>query len=166
MELLLEQNPMRWYGTPRRRKKSRGRRSTMRRNPSAMAIPLVGQFMPRGIKLMDMVAAAGGLAAVSILPGMIVKDQATGGQKLLKLGVAFGSAIVAGFAANTISKGSANSAVLGGLAGVGLQVLNLIRPGTAIAGGRRVPVGRRIGASDIISEPFTREGERIGVLQP
>ena len=216
MQLLLEQNPRRWYGNPVRRRRRRnpgaawheksqgdvssfpgmtrydkgwndgyktahklsrdeaiklgmpnprGRRSRTMRNPRAMSIPLVGQFMPKGIKAVDMIAAAGGLALVSFLPGMLVKTPVTMGQKWLKIGVAFGSALIAGYAANTIAKGSAQSAVLGGLAGVGLQIVESISPGLVPVRGR-VPVGRRIGAAQTVSMPFSRSSERVGILQP
>jgi len=163
VRLLMEENPrIGWYGNPHRRK---SRRSTMSRNP--LKLPIIGRIVPAGVGYMDIAAASAGLYAVSIVPGMIVKDTATLTGKLLKLGAALATVAGIGMVAGSVARGTKQAAVMGGMAGFGLQALNAIRPGTAaIAGIGRTPVGRRIGASQTISDSFTREGERVSVLQP
>jgi len=108
-EILLQENPY-------RRKR---RRSRSRRNPAAaLAMPKGLAEFWQGISPMDAGLALGGFAGAIMLPGMIIKDAATRGQKFGKFLLALGSAGLVGLAAKSLGGVSgARAAVAGGMAG-------------------------------------------------
>ena len=154
-ELMLLENPY----------KRRKRR--MKRNPADVKV-LRKEWL-QGMSLTDAAAAAGGLAAVISIPGMIVKpaDTAlTGTQKLLKFGVALGAAVGAGFIARNISPTAGKAALYGGVAGLTAQILGMYIPGFPQIGQRQLGMRRKIGVTQTTHTPFTHEGEQTGVIVP
>jgi len=135
-------------------------------NPKAMAGTM--REWTQGVDMMDMVAGVSGLAAATMLPGALVKADATMGMKFLKIAIAAGAAIGAGsLARSMISASAGKAAVIGGLAGTGAQVL-AVTTGFQIGGGMRMlPAGRRrIGETTLVSPPQSRDAETISVIQP
>ena len=91
------------------------------RNP--LGIKALGGEWLGGLNVMDMGAAAGGLIASSILPGALIKDPMTTGSKILKIALAFGAAIGAGFIFRNISPSAGKAAIAGGIAGTVVQAI-------------------------------------------
>ncbi len=137
----------------------------MRRNPKGGigkgGIGAVTKEWFGGLDLMDMGAALGGLAAATMLPGMVIKTTETTGQKLLKTGVAFACAIGAGFVFRNVSPTAGKYAIAGGVAGALAQALGAF---TGITIGRPSP--RRIGTSTMVSPSFSREQESVQLITP
>ena len=176
--LLLEENPsFGWgrrkmsnpagfdeYGNPiyfgSRRARRRGRRGS--RNPIA-ALGL--KQWTQGVSAMDAVAAVGGLAAATMLPGMFIRTApTTTGGKLGKVLVSLVCAFGAGYLARNLGPRAGQAAIIGGLAGTATQALSAF---TTIKIGSGGPVIRRaIGEPITVSPSFTREGETVGVLTP
>lgn len=118
------------------------------KNPvSAIALPKFTKEWFGGMDVMDMGAALGGLAASTMLPGMLMKTPTTTGQKIWKAMVSFAAAIGAGFVLRNVSASAGKYAVAGGVAGALAQTIGLfsnIKIGDAmqISGpGRHVPSG-------------------------
>ena len=164
-ELMLLENPgFNSFGmmNPRRRR---------RRNPVArsrsLALPSTMRGWTQGVDLMDAGAAVGGLAASTMIPGMIVKDATTIGGKLTKLAVSLGSALGAGALGKTmISPSAGKAAIIGGVAGTAAQALGMF---TNIQIGEQSStrrVIRRIGDTMEVSPASTREGERVSIIEP
>ena len=133
--LMLLENP---YYRPRRKRRGKGRK-----NPMARALALPGTFREwtQGVDLMDAGAAVGGLAAATMLPGMLVRDTSTMGRKFMKLLVSLGAAMGAGALGKAmISASAGKAAIIGGIAGTSAQALGMF---TTIKIGQ--PGGRRIG---------------------
>ena len=94
---------------------------------------------------MDAGAALGGLAASTMLPGLVVKDTSTTTGKVLKITAALASTVLAGFVFKNVNLVAGRMAIAGGLAGTLTQVIGMF---TDIQIGR--PVSRvrgRIGES-------------------
>lgn len=144
-ELMLVENP--YWGNPRKR------RTKMRKNP----VGAVAKDWFRGVSPMEVGAAAGGLAMSTMLPGMIIRDTGTTGQKLLKLLVSAASAAAAGFIFQNVDAKAGKMAVAGGLAGTLVQGIGMftdIQIGGPMGRPRALPVGRsRIGESRMIHTP-------------
>jgi len=101
----------------------------MARNP----IPFVGT-LTQGVGIEDAVAAIAGLALSTVVPGVIVKPAAAGGaltdtQRWMKVLTGVAVALAAGYGAEMVSRGSGKAAVLGGLAGAGVNAINVLKPG-------------------------------------
>ena len=92
-----------------------------KRNP--VGAKILGKEWLGGMDMMDIGAAAGGLIASSILPGALVKDTTTTTQKIMKIALAFGAAIGAGFVFRNISASAGKAAVAGGIAGTVVQAI-------------------------------------------
>ena len=114
----------------------------------------------QGVDAMDAGAALGGLMASTMIPGMVVRDAATQGQKIWKLIVSLGSAIGAGFIFRNISPTAGKMAVAGGLAGSISQVLAMFT-NIKIGG-----PGRRIGETNLVSPSPSRSDETVNVIIP
>lgn len=127
----------------------------MRKNP----IGAVTKEWFGGLDMMDMGAALGGLAASTMLPGMIIKTADTTGQKLLKTGVALACAIGAGFVFRNVSPSAGKYAIAGGVAGALAQALGAF---TGIQIGRP----RSIRTSTIVSPAYSREQENVSLITP
>jgi len=133
---MLLENP---YYNPRR--KRRGRRKNPMARARALALPGTFREWTQGVDLMDAGAAVGGLAAATMLPGMLVRDTSTMGRKFMKLLVSLGAAMGAGALGKAmISASAGKAAIIGGIAGTSAQALGMF---TNIKIGQ--PVGRRIG---------------------
>jgi len=162
-ELLLLENPMGygnpWYGQPIRhsraakkgkRRKKRKLSKSRRRNPimrkNTLAMGTTWREWTQGASAMDIGAAVGGLAASSMIPGMLVKDTTTNTKKALKLAASFGIAVAAGSVGKAVLGDNAGkAAVLGGMTGFGVQLLSAltgVQIGGQLTSGRGV---RRIG---------------------
>ena len=76
-----------------------------------------------GLSIMDMGAALGGLAASTMLPGLVIKDTSTTTKKLMKVALAVLSAVGAGMALRNVSPNAGKYAVAGGMAGALAQTL-------------------------------------------
>lgn len=72
---------------------------------------------------MEAGAALGGLAAATMVPGLVVKTADTTGQKLLKVIVSLGATAAAGYAFKQVNATAGKMAVAGGLAGTLTQAL-------------------------------------------
>ncbi len=99
-------------------------------NPKAMAVPVVGKYL-QGVGVMDIAGALVGLVAATAIPNLLIKpstgktDLSTG-QKWAKVGVAAATAIGAGYLMNMVAKGTGKSAIVGGMAGTGVQLLGTL----------------------------------------
>ena len=104
--------------------------------------------MTQGLTMIDIGAAVGGLAASSMIPGMVVKDTATNAKKALKLAVSFGCAVAVGaIAKSSISESAGRAAVLGGMTGFGVQLLSTLT-GIQVGGiGSRGMIASKSGGS-------------------
>lgn len=150
MQYLIEENPYGWdnpwYGQPRRHAKAarKGARRRRRRNPimaNPIAMPRQLRVWTKGQGLVEAAAAAGGLAASTMLPGAVIKDTFTTGAKMGKLALALGAAVAAGMVGDSISASAGKAAVVGGLAGTVAQGLAMF---TAIQiGGPKLLTGGR-----------------------
>ena len=142
-----------------------------RRNPSLMSSAQISHWT-QGVQMEDAAAAVGGLAAAYYLPGVVIKPDATGvltsTQKWLRILVAAGAAVGVGYICKEFLKSSAagKAAVIGGLAGTGVQVINLVKPGTVPMPSRTALPARRFGESTVISPSPNREGETVSLIQP
>ena len=112
MELLLEENPRRRY-------------HRRRRNPSALALPTSLKGWTMGLGVMDVAAAVGGLAAATMIPNMLIRTPVTTTtSKVLKVALAFGSAIgVAMLIRSVVGSKAGQMAAVGGIAGATAQTL-------------------------------------------
>ena len=186
MEVLLEENPFNpWYKQPRRHKwaalKGRYGRSWKSHrnpfggetlNPRRARNPIAGALggLTQGVDVMDGVAAVAGLAAATMLPGVIIKSPT--GNKFLKVAIAFGAAFgVSMLMRKFVSSKAGNAAIMGGIAGAGVQLLNTVRPGTIggeLGSGpvRFIGAGGRIGDARLVSPSMSREGENVSLIQP
>ena len=80
----------------------------------------------QGVDLMDVAAAAAGLAAATLLPGLVMKTAPTTvAAKAGKLGLAVASVVLAGIVVKGISPSAGKAAIIGGLAGTASQALGL-----------------------------------------
>jgi len=98
------------------------------RKSSALAMPAVARQWLGGMDLMDMGAALGGLAAATMIPGILVPTVTTMTQKVMKLLASFGSAIAAGFLFKQVSPSASKFAIAGGVAGALAQSLGMFTP--------------------------------------
>lgn len=123
------------------------------------------QRWTQGVSAMEAAAAIGGLAAATIIPGMIIKTApTTTGGKVVKVLVSLACAFGAGYVAKNLGARAGQAAVIGGLAGTGVQALGAF---TAIKIGSGSPsIRRAIGEPITVSQSFMREGETVGVLTP
>ena len=170
MDLLLESNP--WFGHRKGHRRAALRRHH-RRNPTN---PLAGattlKNWTHGFGVTDIAAAAGGLAASTMLPGMFIKLNAgatelTTMQKVLKVVIGTVAAFAAGAAAKSfLTEKAGQAAAAGGLAGVVAQAVGAFTPykiggQPALMAGRTI---RRFGeASNVPSYP---QGETVQLIQP
>ena len=153
-ELMLMENPYR-----RRRRRAR-------RNPAAaLAMPKIAREWLGGMDLMEMGAALGGLAASTMLPGMLVKETGTMGQKILKAIASFGSAIGAGFVFRNVSPSAGKYAIAAGMAGALAQTLGLFT-GLKIGQPMRFLPRGRMGDATLVSPAYSREQESVSVIEP
>jgi len=153
-ELMLLENP---YYRNRRRK---------RRNPMArgFALPSTMREWTQGVDLMDAGAAVGGLAAATMIPGMIVTSTATMGQKLWKLTVALGCAVGAGALGRAmISPSAGKAAIIGGVAGTSAQALGMF---TNIQIGQRGRLGGGLGSAVNVTPAHSRSEEVVQLIRP
>lgn len=145
----------------------RRRRRKSRRNPMAKALelPRTVREWTQGVDVMDAGAAVGGLAAATMIPGIIVKDPVTIWQKLWKLGVSLGAAFGAGAIGRAvISPSAGKAAVIGGVAGTAATAIGMF---TGFTIGQPKKLGtRRIGETTLVSPSPTREGETVNVILP
>ena len=150
-EVMLLENPGGWFGQKRRHAKA-ARKGRRRHNPDfGLDNPWVGSYNPRrhrrksvrnpaagvatqvqrwtmGVDLMDVLAGGLGLVLATSIPNQFIKPTGaaslTIGQKWSKVLIAAVSAVAAGFAVSAMGqKRAAKSAIIGGLAGAGVQVL-------------------------------------------
>ena len=99
------------------------------RNPAAGVATQV-QRWTMGVDLMDVLAAGLGLVLATSIPNQFIKPTGaaslTTGQKWSKVLIAGVSAVAAGFAVNAMGqRKAAKAAIIGGLAGTGVQALQL-----------------------------------------
>jgi len=152
------------FSNPRRRHRRH------HRNPVTAGAATMREWT-QGVDATDAVAAVAGLAGATMIPGMLIKITAgavelTTTQKFLKVAVALGAAVGIGAAARSFMSPSAGkAAVIGGLAGAGTQIVNMMRPGTI--GRMALPnPGRRLSESTVISPAPGRESETVSLIQP
>lgn len=112
-----------------------------------------------GMDMMDMGAALGGLASSTMLPGMLIKDTTTTGNKILKAVVAFACAAGAGFVFRNVSPSAGKYAIAGGVAGALAQTIGAFT---------NVKIGnpRMLRTSTVVSPSFNREQESVQLITP
>ena len=155
--IALLENP---YYNPRRR--------SHRRNPKGVTASV--RQWSQGVTVTDAVAAASGLAAASIIPGMIVKSSAgttvlTTTQKLLKLVVSAATAMAAGYIGKTVNPGVGKAAIIGGFAGTAAMALSSFTSYKVLGTSMALPMGRFANAIPVSPTP-SREGETVSLIQP
>lgn len=110
--------------------------------------------LTQGAGVTDIVAAGGGLVVAGLVPSWVIKPAAgatlTSTQKWTKVGVALAATIAAGYIAKRVAPGAGKAAILGGLAGTLVQVINLAG-GNIPLGGHPAP--RQLGAPMMIRAP-------------
>ena len=120
-------------------------------------------------------AGTGGLAASTMLPGVIIKvsDPASTTQKIGLVLLSAVSAIAAGSVAKQfLGAKEGNAAMAGGLAGTGAIAIYQFGGYSiqGLGGGvRRIAPAAprpRIGNADVVSSPFARDGETVSIIQP
>ena len=172
MRVLLQENPRRrknllydYYGDPfaNPRGRKRGRPRKKKAGLFAVGGGQVGK-LAQGVDIMDVVGASVGLAAAYMIPPLIVKDTTTTVQKMMRIGVAVAAALGAGYVVRAVAPAAGKAAVLGGLAGAGVQTIEVIR-GKGIVTGRRM-LGPGIGDSMLVSPGLTRSEEAVSLIQP
>lgn len=112
-ELMLIENP--YYRSVTHRRKG----GKVKSNPTTAMTKNLFQ----DVGLMEAGAALGGLAAATMVPGLVVKTADTTGQKLLKVIVSLGATAAAGYAFKQVNATAGKMAVAGGLAGTLTQAL-------------------------------------------
>jgi len=127
-EVLLWENPGMLgnpWGNPRKRRRAR------RRNPSrALAMPTGLTDLTQGVGVEEILGGGLGLVGAAATPRMIVApdvemESLTTNQKLMRVGVGVITTFAVGFVANTVAgKRAAKAAVIGGLAGTAITVIN------------------------------------------
>ncbi len=113
MNLYMEENPIMdyynpYFDNPRRRKKS------YRRNPVSLGA------ITKKDTWMDVVWGVGGFAAANMIPPLIVKTATTTTQKIMKLALSVGIAVVSGMLVHNFNKkdaGASKAVMMGGLIG-------------------------------------------------
>lgn len=164
-ELVLLENP--YYNPPRRRRR---RRNLVSKNPTQA----ITKEWFQGVDMMDAGAALGGLAASTMLPGMLVKDATTNTEKLLKLTASLGSTAAAGFIFRNISASAGKMAIAGGLAGTLTQALSMFtniqigNPRQQISAPRYIaqnrPTSHPSGRMSGIGVPMPASGADSGII--
>jgi len=175
MKMILEENPRRYnpvavdqFGRPVVISASSPRKR--RRNPMAM-IPSVTK-LTGGIGAKEIIGGAAGLAGSSMIPNAMIKTAAvTTTDKAIKIGLSVLSTLAVGYIFGKWDQRAGRAAIVGGLSGVAITVVNTLRPGTISggAGGQRqlmAPVQRRLGESMTVGPAFTREGENVTLIRP
>lgn len=123
-----------------------------------------------GITPAEIVAGGAGLAGASMLPGVFIKTVAvTGTEKAIKIGASALAALAVGYVFRMQSARAGRAAILGGLSGVGVQLVNTLRPGTIEAGrpsGRLLGPGKRVGEAATISPAMQRTDENVTLIRP
>jgi len=140
---------------PRRKRRSR-------RNPvGALALPGTVREWTQGVDLMDAAAAVGGLAASTMIPGMIVKTTVTTWDKILKLAISLGAAVGAGSVARSmVSPSAGRAAIIGGIAGTAAQAITMTT-GIQIGGPKALRPGRPQFRETIHVSPAAEEVQMI-----
>lgn len=162
---MLYENPYEFYN-PKRKKRHAKRNPTL--NPLAMT--RARQWF-QGIELIEVAAGLGGLAAATMIPGVIVPTADTTWKKIAKVGLGAGCAAGAGLVAKSFGRDAAKAAVIGGLAGTCVQALGAFA-GISIGGERkllgpsRLPSRQGIGAAQVISPAYSRETEQVQIITP
>jgi len=121
----------------------------------------------QGVSITDAAFGVGGLAAATMIPGMIVRPAAgatalTMGQKWMKLGVAIATAILAGSIARGVSSEYGKATVVGGMAGAIVNGLGAFTP-IQIGGSGNV---RRIRSATDILPSNSRDTEQVQLIRP
>jgi len=119
-----------------------------------------------GVQPIEVGSALGGFAMATMLPGMLIKDTTTSGQKFLKLIVSGACAAGSGYIFQNVSTRAGQMAVAGGLAGTLAQAIGMftdIQIGRPT--GRSLPMGRgRIGESRFVQPTYpNEEGVQVSV---
>jgi len=81
--------------------------------------------MFQGVSATDAVAAGASLVAVAAIPGAIIQTTPTTGKKFAKIGVGVLTVAGVGIVARSLSPSTAKAAVVAGLGGLILQVLDV-----------------------------------------
>lgn len=121
--LMLLENPGRRYKYNPRHRVSKRRNTMSKRNPAGLG-GLTKEWFG-GMDIMEMGAALGGLAAATMIPGMIITTTTTTANKVMKAIASFVCAIGAGFIARNVSPGAGKAAMTGGIAGALAQTVGL-----------------------------------------
>jgi hypothetical protein len=138
------------------------RRSNNMRNP--VSVGAIKKEWLGGLSVMDMGAALGGLAASTMLPGLIITDTSTTLKKVLKIVVAVGMAAGAGFVARNISPTAGKYAIAGGIAGAlaqGISAFTSIKIGSPAQIG-----GGRIRSAENVMSNMMRSDESVQLIRP
>ena len=132
-----------------------------------VGIPKIGK-LTGGVGIKEIVGGAAGLAGSSMLPNVFIKTvPVTNGEKAIKIGVSILSTLAVGYIFSKYDPRAGRAAIIGGLAGVAVNVVNIVRPGT-VSAARQIASGpvRRLGEAQTVSPGFTREGENVTLIRP
>mgnify|MGYP001579326577 CR=1 FL=1 len=168
MDLMLEDNPWGMYNPRGHYKRhKRGARKGLLGGLGGIGGGAAVRTLTGGLTLVEVASAVGGFAAVQVIPALVVKDTTKITGKLLKVAVALGTTLAAGMViGKAVGGGSGKAALIGGMTSTGVQIVNVIRPGTIASSGGMKMLPRGIGDAALVSPAFTREGETVSLIQP
>lgn len=167
MEYLIEENPYGYWENPRRRRRRRSRRNPMKSNPMGMAMPKVVRPWTQGVTFDQIIAGGGGMWASTFVPNKFKPSPVSGTDKLMRFGVSFGTALASGMIGKAaFGPKAGQAAVIGGLAGTFLDVLNMTNLLTRRNVGRIATSRPQIRAGTVVSPATTREGETVSIIRP
>jgi hypothetical protein len=122
----------------------------------------------QGVGVEEMIAGVAGLAGAAMLPKYVIPVADTTMRKLAKAGTAVASTVLIGMAAKSVSMSAAKAAVIGGLAGVGAQLIGSFTPYSIgnVGGLLNRPNVRNLNNADFIPSPGTGDGEVVSFIEP
>ena len=165
MEYLIEENPYGYWDNPYRSRRKR-RKNPMKSNPMALPMPKMVKPYVQGVTLDQIVAGGGAMWASTYVPNRFKPAPATTTDKLMRFGVSFGTALVAGMIGKAaFNQRAGQAAVIGGLAGTFLDVLNMTNL-LSKRGVGRVATNPRLRAGTVVSPATSREGETVSIIRP
>lgn len=167
-EYLIEENPYGYYDNPYRTSRNprrKTRRNSMKRNPIALPMPKMVRPYAQGISFDQIIAGGGAIWASTFIPNRFKPSPVTTVDKLMRFGVSFGTALVAGMIGKAaFGQRAGQAAVIGGLSGTFLDVLSMTNVLSRRGVGKIARPTLRAGA--VVSPSASREGETVSIIRP